>query len=283
MHTHRNSHHGALFLLLARLLTSILIGAAAAESLADPLPTAAHEPAKLRGGVSITDVASPLPLKQWDETVLPRLQVGCTLSGNPNVAPEGYWYKVPASLAGKWRLTTDGAVGSSRSTITIGRKVDLQGEVWDFSRGFVTSRPWKESPAQPNCEVLNVMGVTLLDALDSESFTTAHRDIAITYSLQDKRVIRALVSMLTESYQLESGQLQKFTTMTHIINNGFTGVSPKSQDTATYTRMSKFSDDQSPEVTASFRNFLTSHGMADRVPIMGTNSTKSAVSTSKND
>lgn len=218
----------------------------------------------LKGTISIDDLAAQIPEPAWEAKVLPSLLVGAKLLGISEIAPDGLWYKIPDWLAGTWKADYDEANQYRKSSSEkLGRVKDSKGEIWNYSRGFITTRPWKEED-DDSCTVINIVGgdVPLLNS--DGSFTTIHRYIAVSHR-SDRSIIRALVTVQREKYvQLSDGKVRQECEMTHLLNQGFEGVEPKSKWTKTFAREAPF--EQEDALLDEFGKFLKSHNMIDLIP-----------------
>lgn len=224
---------------------------------------------RLQGRVSIQELASPAG--DWDATVLPKLRTGTTLTGDLTTPPEGLWYRVPGWAAGTWDVSDrePGPFSTKHANVKIGALKDSKGDVWQFSKGFITGRPWDDGPAERNCQVINALGTTVPGASDRNSFAVTNRDISITHRKVNNSIIRMLVSESKEKYirgASSDNEMVLVINTTHVINKGFEGVGGGFELVRNYRRIHQFQPDTSPEMLASFREYLVSHNMADLVP-----------------
>lgn len=223
---------------------------------------------RLQGSVSIQELASPAG--DWDATVLPKLRTGSRLAGDLTTPPEGLWYRVPGWAAGTWDVSDrePGPFSTKHANVKIGALKDSRGEVWQFSKGFITGRPWDDAPAERNCQVINVLGTTVPGVIDRNTFAVTNRDIAITHRKVNNSIIRMLVSERKEKYTrgADSDEMVLVINTTHVLNKGFEGVGGGFELVRNYRRIRQFQPDTSPEMLASFREYLVSHNMADLVP-----------------
>jgi hypothetical protein len=219
----------------------------------------------LQGRVSMTDLTAPTPQRQWEASVLPNLKIGARLLGDANVSPEGLWYKIPEWIAGTWDVTYDKPdTWHKGSTEKMGRVRDRNGDIWSYSRGIITSRPWEEG-ADKDCTVINIMGGAVPQYSNRGAFDIRHRNIGIT-KRKNNSIIRMLVSVELSKYvRLSSGQLHEERNMHHLINEGFDGVIPGDISFRTWTKTAPFKQDES--MVPDFYAYLRSHNMNDLIPI----------------
>ena len=222
---------------------------------------------KLIGSVTMTELAAPKGI-EWDESVLPKLRNRFQLTGQTDAQPEGLWYRVPKWAAGTWIASQDNAnkFSSKPVTKTIGSLQDANGDIWQYSGGFVTARPWDELKPG-DCEVINLIGGDIPMEVTADSYEIWNRNISITQTLKDHRTVRALISRTSQKYVLQNdGTIKQICNMTHLINQNFEGVEPTTDWSVTFKRTGPFKENASPEMVAGFHEYLKAHGMAELIP-----------------